>query len=93
MHVRDPAGGDHLVQADIGCRNTVFNAAAQTAATPLDRLMASGVRHFRIELVDEPDNEVEGIVRAYAELAAGTRSPASVKRRLDRVRDANGHCQ
>jgi putative protease len=93
LHVRDPSGGDHLVQADIGCRNTVFNASAQTAAAAIDGLIDSGIRHFRIELVDEPANEVAGIVRAYRDLMSGTRDLLSVQRQLDRVQDANGRCQ
>lgn len=30
VHLRDEQGKDHLVLADMGCRNTVFNAAAQS---------------------------------------------------------------
>ena len=30
MHLRDQEGADHLVLADMGCRNTVFNAQAQS---------------------------------------------------------------
>lgn len=32
LHLRDGAGADHLVVADQGCRNTVFNSAAQSGA-------------------------------------------------------------
>jgi len=32
LALRDGAGADHLVLADEGCRNTVFNAAAQSGA-------------------------------------------------------------
>ena len=32
LHLRDAASADHLVLADEGCRNTVFNAAAQSGA-------------------------------------------------------------
>jgi hypothetical protein len=30
LHLRDGSGRDHLVLADEGCRNTVFNAQAQS---------------------------------------------------------------
>jgi hypothetical protein len=30
VHLRDDKGADHLVLADQGCRNTVFNAQAQS---------------------------------------------------------------
>ena len=32
LHLRDAQGADHLVLADEGCRNTVFNAQAQSGA-------------------------------------------------------------
>lgn len=32
MHLRDGQGKDHLVLADMGCRNTIFNAQAQSGA-------------------------------------------------------------
>ena len=32
LHLRDSGGADHLVLADEGCRNTVFNAQAQSGA-------------------------------------------------------------
>ena len=32
VHLRDAASADHLMLADEGCRNTVFNAAAQSGA-------------------------------------------------------------
>jgi hypothetical protein len=35
LHVRDPQGADHLVLADMGCRNTVFNAKAQSGEAVL----------------------------------------------------------
>jgi len=35
VHLRDGSGKDHLVLADEGCRNTVFNAQAQSGKQPL----------------------------------------------------------
>jgi hypothetical protein len=35
LHLRDERGRDHLVLADEGCRNTVFNAQAQSGARAL----------------------------------------------------------
>ena len=93
VHVRDPAGGDHLVQADIGCRNTVFNAAAQSAGPVLAQLQAAGIRHYRLELVDEPAHEVAGLVSAYHDTLRGALTPAALQQRLARVVDANGNRQ
>ena len=47
MHLRDGEGKDHLVLADMGCRNTVFNAQAQSGAEYVHELVAAGVRRFR----------------------------------------------
>ncbi|MCB1802085.1 MAG: U32 family peptidase [Gammaproteobacteria bacterium] len=93
VHVRDPAGGDHLVQADIGCRNTVFNAAAQSAGPVLNELRAAGIRHYRIELVDEPAAQVAAIFSAYQATLAGEMNASALRERLARVVDANGHAQ
>lgn len=93
LHLRDPSGGDHLVLADIGCRNTVFNAAAQSAGPVLNDLRAAGIRCFRIELVDEPAAAVTEIVAGYRALLDGHRSAASLEKMLQRVPDANGQRQ
>ena len=53
MKLRDRVGAEHPVKADAGCRNTVFNALAQTGAEYVSRLLALGVRHFRIEFLNE----------------------------------------
>ncbi|KAJ1493574.1 peptidase family U32-domain-containing protein [Baffinella frigidus] len=59
IHLSDPQGNDHLVLADMGCRNTVvFNARAQSGAFYLQDLRDAGYRSFRIELVDEHGGQV-----------------------------------
>lgn len=93
LHLRDPAGADHLVLADIGCRNTVFNAAAQSAAPLLAELCAAGIGHYRIELVDEPAHEVAGIVEAYRGALQGRITAHRLREHLARVPDANGNVQ
>ena len=47
----------------MGCRNTVFNAKAQSAAMDLAALKAAKVGFFRLELVDEAPEVVETLVR------------------------------
>jgi hypothetical protein len=93
MHLRDPGGSDHLVLADIGCRNTVFNGAAQSAAPMLDELRQAGIGHFRIELVDEPADQVATIVEGYRDLLAGRIDHRALWARLRHVPDANGRPQ
>lgn len=93
VHLRDPGGGDHLVQADIGCRNTVFNAAAQSAGHLLNGFYDAGIVRYRIELVDEPGHEVAGIVDAYRQAMNKEIKPMELRQRLAAVTDANGHRQ
>eukprot|EP00469_Lotharella_globosa_P003456 CAMPEP_0167802866 /NCGR_PEP_ID=MMETSP0111_2-20121227/19405_1 /TAXON_ID=91324 /ORGANISM="Lotharella globosa, Strain CCCM811" /LENGTH=45 /DNA_ID= /DNA_START= /DNA_END= /DNA_ORIENTATION= len=42
VHLRDNDGHDHLVLADMGCRNTVFNAKAQSGANYMNSLRDAG---------------------------------------------------
>ncbi|HEU5076507.1 MAG TPA: DUF3656 domain-containing protein [Polyangiaceae bacterium] len=74
--LRDYAGHDHPVIVDVGCRNTVFNAFAQSAAPLVPRLLELGVRRFRVELVWERADEVHRTLSAYRQLLAGELSPA-----------------
>jgi putative protease len=89
VSLRDRAGMEHPVEADVGCRNTVFHAAAQSGAGVVPGLHASGVRRFRVELVRETAADVTRIVDAYRSLVAGTASPAEVRRTL-RTEDGYG---
>jgi putative protease len=76
--LRDRVGLVHPVIVDVGCRNTVFNAQAQSAATLVPELLARGVRRFRLELVRETADEARRLYAAYAKLVAGMMAPADV---------------
>lgn len=82
LSLRDRAGMDHPLEADVGCRNTVFHAAPQSAAHLVPRLAKSGVRRFRIELVREDAEGARRVVEAYRRLLAGEVPPAEVARGL-----------
>jgi len=43
--LRDRIGMEHPLKADVGCRNTLFNAQAQTGASFFDDLHKIGLRH------------------------------------------------
>ena len=88
VSLRDRAGMDHPVEADVACRNTVFHAAPQTAADLVVTLLRSSVRRFRIELVRETAAEVRRVVPAYRALLAGDASPRDVR---DRLRTESGY--
>jgi putative protease len=80
IQLRDGMGMEHPVIVDVGCRNTVFNARAQSAAGCLPQLLKAGVRRFRVELVRESAAETERVLLAYRALLEGTRSPKDVIR-------------
>jgi len=78
VSLRDRSGVVHPVEADVGCRNTVFHGSAQSAAGVVSALQRSGVRRFRIELVRESNADVTRIVQVYRALLAGKSNPARV---------------
>jgi putative protease len=71
VRVRDRVGAEHPLKADAGCRNTVFNALAQTGAEYVQQMITLGVRKFRIEFLNEPPDQVLRIVDRYTRLLAG----------------------
>jgi putative protease len=71
VHLRDRVGIEHPLRADVGCRNTLFNASAQTGAKFFDALWAAGLRHFRVELLEENAAETAKILSAYRALIDG----------------------
>src|SRR5215469_7143031 len=74
VEVRDRVGLTHLVKADVGCRNTVFNARAQTGAQYFARLQRAGLRYFRVELLDEDRENARRLISLYLRLLEGSRS-------------------
>ena len=71
LKLRDRVGAEHPVKADVGCRNTVFNALAQTGADYAARMLALGVRHFRLEFLNETPTQVTQTVGKYRQLLQG----------------------
>jgi putative protease len=71
VKLRDRIGVEHPLTADVGCRNTLWSAVPQSGAEVVPTLLSRGVRHFRLELLDEPPAEIARIVAAYRDLLAG----------------------
>ena len=80
VRLRDRIGAEHPLKADAGCRNTVYNARAQTGAEFVDRLLALGARSFRIEFLNEPGDELQRTVARYRQLLRGDISGAELWR-------------
>ena len=82
IHVRDRVGVDHPVAADVGCRNTVFNAQAQSGASYFGAFRRAGLGAFRVELLDEDGDTTREVIESYRELLAGSIEPAQLLARL-----------
>ncbi len=82
VKLRDRVGIEHPLKADVGCRNTLFNAVPQTAAEYLPRLLAHGARHLRIEFLDDDAPRVERIIGLYQAALFGQREAKTLWRDL-----------
>ncbi|MBE7493366.1 MAG: U32 family peptidase [Verrucomicrobiaceae bacterium] len=82
VHLRDRVGMAHPLKADVGCRNTLFNAVAQTGAQFFSELREHGLRCFRVELLEEDKAESAEILRTYQELMTGERDEHDIWRDL-----------
>jgi U32 family peptidase len=82
VKLRDRVGAEHPLKADAGCRNTVYNALAQTGADHALHFRNLGVRSFRIEFVNESPDEVTKTIALYRKLFRGEIDGAQVWREL-----------
>jgi putative protease len=82
VKLRDRVGSEHVLQADAGCRNTVFNGTAQTGAEYVQRLIELGLRHFRIEFVNESPDQVMKTIHRYQQLLQGEITGSQLWREL-----------
>jgi putative protease len=82
LKLRDRVGAEHPVKADVGCRNTVFNSLAQTGAEYVAHMQALGVRHFRLEFVNETPKQVGQTIVKYRQLLRGEVAGAQLWREL-----------
>jgi putative protease len=79
-------GKEHPVVVDVGCRNTVFSAEANSVADDIPRFVEKGVRRFRVELLREDAKQAEALIRGYREVVEGKRSGSEVRARVGAVR-------
>jgi putative protease len=71
VELRDRVGAEFPVHPDTGCRNTVFNSVAQSAAEYAGRMVELGVRRFRIDLLRETPEQVRSLVERYRRVLNG----------------------
>jgi putative protease len=82
VKLRDRVGAEHPLKADAGCRNTVYNALAQTGAEHALHFKKLGVHSFRIEFVNETPEEVAKTIALYRKLFRGEIDGAQLWREL-----------
>lgn len=80
--LRDHRGHIHPVIVDPACRNTVYNAQAQSAAGLVPRLLEAGVKRLRVEFVRETADEALRVLVGYRALLAGELTPGALIERL-----------
>ena len=71
VKIRDRVGAEHMLKADAGCRNTVFQSLTQTGAEYVAKMIELGVRNFRVEFLDETPETVERTIAKYRQLVRG----------------------
>jgi len=82
VKLRDRVGKEHPLKADVGCRNTLYNAVPQTAAEYLPRLIARRATHLRVEFLDDTPANVTRTLTLYAEAIQNRRDSKSLWRDL-----------
>jgi putative protease len=82
VDLKDRVGQAHPLIPDVGCRNTVFNASAQSAAEYVPRMKEMGLRHFRVELLRESADQATALLDRYARVLAGVEDGKTTWRQL-----------
>jgi putative protease len=82
VKLRDRVGAEHPLKADVGCRNTLYNAVPQTAVEYLPRLVSRGARHLRIEFLDDNQAAVKRTIGLYRDAIDGRRDVKGLWREL-----------
>ncbi|MCA9135231.1 MAG: U32 family peptidase [Planctomycetales bacterium] len=82
VQLRDRVGAEHPLQADVACRNTLYNATPQSGAETAGKLLDAGVRWFRLEMLTESADQVHETVTLYRDLLSGRRTAEQVWKTL-----------
>ena len=83
VELRDRVGLNHPLKADVGCRNTLFHAQAQSGAAFYAAFAREHPAAFRVELLLENAAESERILSGYQRLLAGEITGPALIRELN----------
>jgi putative protease len=82
VELRDRVGLEHPLTADVGCRNTLFNATPQSSAEVVPSLLKREIRKYRIELLYDNDDRIREILSLYRRLLNGSETGEIVWQQL-----------
>ena len=85
VQLRDRVGQLHILKADVGCRNTLFNGRAQTGAASVDEFISLGLRKFRVELLEEDAKQAARLVGWYQNFLNGEGEAQNLVRKLGAI--------
>ncbi|WP_146533000.1 U32 family peptidase [Rubripirellula reticaptiva] len=71
VQLRDRVGAEHPLQADVACRNTLYNATPQSGAEVVGDLIHRGVEWFRVEMLEEDAATTKTTLGVYKKLLSG----------------------
>ena len=85
VQLRDRVGQRHILKADVGCRNTLFNGRAQTGAGSVRKFRGLGLIKYRVELLSEGEVEARDLVERYQDFLCGDLPAAHLVEDLDAI--------
>lgn len=82
VRVMDRTHAMHYLRSDEGCRNTLFNGQAQTAARYVDGMRRGGLSRFRLELLEENAEKTTELISLYRQLLRGQLAAEEMMQKL-----------
>lgn len=82
VKLKDPYGNWHHLKPDQECRNTFFRATPQSASFLVDELKKIGVREYRLEALNESEEQLLLKVKAYQKLILGQSTSEEVMKQI-----------
>ncbi|NND98702.1 MAG: U32 family peptidase [Pirellulaceae bacterium] len=83
VDLRDRVGAEHVLQADVACRNTLYNQTPQSGAETVDDLNTAGVGWYRIELLQQNASQSRQTIQLYQQLLRGEKTAQEVWQQLN----------
>ncbi len=83
VRVMDRTYAMHYLRSDEGCRNTLFNGQAQSAARYVAGMRRMGLTRFRLELLEETPEQTVALISAYRQLMRNQITPEQLLEQVD----------